>query len=122
MVICTDYHMPQMNGLEFTQQVMSRFPCPILVISTSVHPQENESNIFRLLDAGAVDIFPKPSASSTVDYDSLRLGLINKIKVLAGVKVFTRHTARGEEGRGKREGRRGRGDAGTGRRGEEETQ
>jgi two-component system chemotaxis response regulator CheB len=90
-VICTDYHMPQMNGLEFIQQVMSRFPRPILVISTSVHPQEDESNVFRLLEAGAVDIFPKPQAGSASDYDRLQQGLINKIKILAGVQVFTRH-------------------------------
>ncbi|HEY9885044.1 MAG TPA: chemotaxis-specific protein-glutamate methyltransferase CheB [Thermosynechococcaceae cyanobacterium] len=91
-VICVDYHMPVMDGLTFTQRVMSQFPRPILVISTSVHPQENEHNIFRLLEAGAVDIFPKLKLGSDRDYESFRQALINKIKVLAGVKVFTRHT------------------------------
>lgn len=91
-VICVDYHMPVMDGLTFTQRVMSQFPRPILVISTSVHPQENEHNIFRLLEAGAVDIFPKLKLGNNQDYESFRQALINKIKVLAGVKVFTRHT------------------------------
>ncbi|MBM0744615.1 chemotaxis-specific protein-glutamate methyltransferase CheB [Phormidium sp. CLA17] len=91
-VICVDYHMPVMDGLEFTQRVMSQFPRPILVISTSVHPKENEHNVFRLLEAGAVDIFPKLKVNSDQDYESFRHVLINKIKVLAGVKVFTRYT------------------------------
>ncbi|XHX78639.1 MAG: chemotaxis-specific protein-glutamate methyltransferase CheB [Stenomitos frigidus ULC029] len=91
-VICVDYHMPVMDGLEFTQRVMSQFPRPILVISTSVHPKENEHNVFRLLEAGAVDIFPKLKVGSDQDYESFRQVLINKIKVLSGVKVFRRYT------------------------------
>ena len=90
-VICVDYHMPVMDGLEFTQRVMSQFPRPILVISTSVHPKENKHNVFRLLEAGAVDIFPKLKVGNDQDYESFRQVLINKIRVLAGVKVFTRH-------------------------------
>lgn len=35
-VICTDLHMPQMNGLELTTEVMAIDPRPILVISASV--------------------------------------------------------------------------------------
>ncbi|MBD2073569.1 chemotaxis-specific protein-glutamate methyltransferase CheB [Phormidium sp. FACHB-592] len=91
-VICVDYHMPVMDGLTFTQRVMSQFPRPILVISTSVHPQQNEHNIFRLLEAGAVDIFPKLKVGTDQDYESFRQVLISKIRVLAGVKVFTRHS------------------------------
>lgn len=105
-VICTDYHMPQMNGLELIQHVMSRFPCPILVISTSVNPKENEANVFKLLAAGAVDIFPKPQVNSTSDYELLQHELINKIKVLSGVKVFTRHPFKVEERRQKIEEKR----------------
>jgi two-component system chemotaxis response regulator CheB len=37
-VICTDYQMPVMNGLEFTRAVMAQFPRPILVISSIVGP------------------------------------------------------------------------------------
>jgi two-component system chemotaxis response regulator CheB len=87
-VICTDLHMPQMDGLEFTQEVMANFPRPILVISSSVH-EENTQNVFRLLQAGAVDVFPKPRGAIGTNYESVRLELINKIKILSGVAVFT---------------------------------
>lgn len=87
-VICTDLHMPQMDGLEFTQEVMANFPRPILVISASVQA-ENTQNVFRLLQAGAVDVFPKPRGAIAANYESMRQELIGKIKILSGVAVFT---------------------------------
>ena len=89
-VICTDLHMPQMDGLEFTREVMGKFPKPILVISASVQA-EDTYNVFQLLNAGAVDVFPKPKTGLASDYEEAGQSLIRKIKVLAGVKVFTKH-------------------------------
>ncbi|NJO98486.1 MAG: response regulator, partial [Pleurocapsa sp. CRU_1_2] len=88
-VICTDLHMPQMNGLEFTSQVMARYPRPILVISISVQ-EEDTQQVFQVLEAGAVDIFPKPHAGLIADDEALKQALIQKIQILAGVKVFTK--------------------------------
>lgn len=89
-VICTDFHMPQMNGLEFIQEVMADFPRPILVISASVQV-DNTHNVFQLLNAGAVDVFPKPQTGLASDYELIGQDLIRKIKILSGVKVFTKH-------------------------------
>ena len=87
-VICTDLHMPVMNGLEFTREVMIRYPRPILVISVSVEP--NSPNVFKLLEAGAVDVFPKPRAILDSDFDMLADELASRIRILAGVHVFRR--------------------------------
>ncbi|VXD19612.1 Chemotaxis response regulator protein-glutamate methylesterase [Planktothrix serta PCC 8927] len=89
-VICTDFHMPQMNGLEFIQEVMVDYPRPILVISASVQADDTQ-NVFQLLNAGAVDVFPKPTTGLASDYELIGQELIHKIKVLSGVKVFTKH-------------------------------
>ncbi len=89
-VICTDFHMPQMNGLEFIQEVMVLYPRPVLVISASVQSDDTQ-NVFQLLNAGAVDVFPKPKTGLASDYELIGRELIQKIKVLAGVKVFTKH-------------------------------
>src|SRR4028118_100648 len=86
-VICTDLHMPQMDGLEFTSEVMTLYPRPILVISSWVQ-EEDAPHVFQLLEAGALDIFPKPSAGLTTEDKLLNQELINKIQILAGVKVF----------------------------------
>ncbi|MBE9040552.1 chemotaxis-specific protein-glutamate methyltransferase CheB [Oscillatoriales cyanobacterium LEGE 11467] len=94
-VICTDLHMPEMNGLEFTQEVMANYPRPILVLSASVQAQDTQ-NVFQVLAAGAVDVLPKPISGVSADLKSLKRELIAKIKVLAGVKVFTLHRHRRE--------------------------
>jgi len=89
-VICTDLHMPVMDGLALTREVMLRYPRPILVVSVSVQ-QDNAQNIFRLLDAGAIDVCPKPRSGLASDYEPVRQELIDKIKILAGVVVFRKH-------------------------------
>lgn len=81
-VICTDLQMPNMDGLEFTQKVMSDFPRPVLVVSNAVHPTDID-NIYNLMQAGALDFFPKPSSGTATDYEMLKGTLITKIKVLA---------------------------------------
>lgn len=88
-VICTDLHMPTMDGLQLTQEVMARHPLPILVLSVSVQA-EQEHNIFRMLEAGALDILAKPRGGLESDFGVTALDLITKIRILAGVKVIRR--------------------------------
>ena len=85
-VICTDLHMPVMNGLELTRAVMKTKPCPILAISVSV--QADSPNVFHLLEAGAVEVFVKPRAILEADQDKLAQSLASKIRIVAGVHVF----------------------------------
>ncbi|MEM7065497.1 MAG: chemotaxis-specific protein-glutamate methyltransferase CheB [Cyanobacteria bacterium P01_B01_bin.77] len=92
-VICTDYFMPHMNGLEFTSHVMTDCPLPILVVSASVQ-EDDPHRIFQLLEAGAVDILPKPRTGLAPDNVLLKQALINKVKVLSGVKVFKKKRSR----------------------------
>ena len=90
-VICTDLHMPVMDGLALTHEIMHHYPRPILVVSVSVEP--NSPNIFRLLEAGALDIYPKPRAILEANQDKLARELASKIRILAGVHVFRRGPA-----------------------------
>jgi two-component system chemotaxis response regulator CheB len=93
-VICTDLHMPVMDGLAFTREVMNKYPRPILVVSISV--ERGSSNVFRLLEAGAVDFYPKPRDILETDQGKLAMELASKIRILSGVHVFRRSgTAKG---------------------------
>ncbi len=85
-VICTDLDMPNMDGFEFTKQLMANYPKPILVISNAVHPH-NVDNIYDLMQAGALDFFPKPTTGNPTDYEKLTKALVRKIKVLAKKKM-----------------------------------
>lgn len=78
-----------MDGLELTRQIMAKYPRPILVISNAVQSTDTD-NIFQLLQAGAVDVFPKPTTGLPSDYEKIKGELINTIKVLSGVRVFTK--------------------------------
>ncbi|WP_159790752.1 chemotaxis-specific protein-glutamate methyltransferase CheB [Sodalinema gerasimenkoae] len=87
-VVCTDFHMPEMNGLELTQEIMATMPRPILILSASVQAEDTQ-NVFRVLKAGAVDVLPKPIDGGMNNWQDLQQELITKIRVLSGVAVFT---------------------------------
>jgi len=87
-VICTDIYMPVMNGLEFTRHVMVQQPTPILVVSVSVEP--GSPNVFKILEAGAIDVYPKPFAVMEADQESIAKEFASKIRVVAGVHVISR--------------------------------
>jgi two-component system chemotaxis response regulator CheB len=86
-VICTDLYMPVMNGLEFTRRVMAEYPRPILAVSVAVRPDEPE-NVFQLLEAGAVDVFPKPRGGFRAEDENVARELRTKVKLLSRVHVF----------------------------------
>jgi two-component system chemotaxis response regulator CheB len=88
-VICTDLHMPDMDGLELTKQIMARFPRPILVVSAAVQPEDTH-NVFRLLEAGAIDILPKPHGGLAAAEPHVAQELVRKIKLISGVVALTR--------------------------------
>lgn len=86
-VVCTDWKMPTMDGLELIAHVMENAPCPILVVSTIAN-LEDESALLPLLSAGAIDVFPKPQA--TQPFEQTAREFVRKIELLAGVFVFSR--------------------------------
>jgi two-component system, chemotaxis family, protein-glutamate methylesterase/glutaminase len=73
--------------------VMIRFPCPILVVSASVQPEDTQT-VFRILEAGALDVFPKPRAGLASEFEKAKAELLIKVRILAGVSVFTHHRRR----------------------------
>ena len=92
-VILTDLHMPKMDGLALTREVMVRHPLPILVVSVSVHQNDNDNNIFELLEAGLPppdknkllvtgipqDLVVKAVIEGRVDVGFLRSGMLEEM-------------------------------------------
>jgi two-component system, NarL family, response regulator LiaR len=87
-VICTDLQMPEMDGLEFTKQIMARYPTPILVLSNTVQKSDADT-IYEVMKAGVVDVMAKPQTALGGNSESMQNELITKIRVLATKKVST---------------------------------
>jgi two-component system chemotaxis response regulator CheB len=80
-VITMDLQMPIMDGITAITEIMTSKAIPILVVSSVADAQ----NAYDALLCGALDVISKP------DYTSNEAsGLASKVKMLAGVFVFTR--------------------------------
>ena len=90
-VVCTDLHMPEMDGLELVKHIMALYPRPVLVVSVSV--VRGSQNVFELIEAGALDIVTKPRLDDANLYDGIARELLDKIRIVAGVHVFRRKSA-----------------------------
>lgn len=90
-VVCTDLHMPRMGGLALVQEIMATCPRPVLVVSVSVQ-REDSDNAFRLLEAGAVELCPKPRGGD-LGQPEFAHEFIRKIRLVAGVRVIARRKA-----------------------------
>lgn len=87
-LVCTDFHMPLMDGLSLTREIMKTVPRPILIVSVSVY--EGSRNVFDLLEAGALDVYCKPRNALDFEFERHAAELIRKIRILSGVKVIRR--------------------------------
>jgi len=57
-VIILDLEMPRMDGLTFLRKIMAQKPIPVIVCSTLT--EAGSRMLFEVLEAGAVDVLPKP--------------------------------------------------------------
>ena len=58
-LVLMDLIMPYVDGAEATRRIMSRTPCPILIVTASVGG--NAAKVFEALGAGAIDAIDTPT-------------------------------------------------------------
>ncbi len=83
-LILMDIHMPVMDGLKATGQIMARCPTPILVVTADPYRGGVDLS-FKALSAGALDLVAKPDELPMREAE--RLELLRKMRILSEVPV-----------------------------------
>ena len=83
-VITCDLNMPEMGGVRFVQEQMSRRPIPIVIMSIANRAGDD---VLAALDAGAIDFVQKPTALASERLLDVADELVEKVKAAARASV-----------------------------------
>lgn len=82
-LISLDLEMPKMDGFTFLRFLMSKFPTPVIVISS----QNRRQDVFRALELGALDFIAKPSRLFSAGESKLCRELSEKIEAVRMLQI-----------------------------------
>lgn len=87
-VLTLDIEMPRMDGLTFLRKLMHYQPIPVVIVSSLT--SKGSEVALQAVDAGAVDVLSKPSASYSIG--DVAVALCDKIRAAARANL-KRHRA-----------------------------
>ena len=82
-VIILDVDMPRMDGITFLKKLMSQRPLPVVMCSSMM--DGGSQTLMEALDAGAVDVIPKPEVGSREFLLESRVRVCDVVKAAARV-------------------------------------
>ncbi len=88
-LITMDVHMPELDGLEATKEIMARAPTPIIVVSASSNQRDVELSL-SAMRAGALLMLPKPDDPRSAVFADRQGNLLSMVKALSRVRVVRR--------------------------------
>ncbi|OGG97601.1 MAG: hypothetical protein A2508_09725, partial [Candidatus Lambdaproteobacteria bacterium RIFOXYD12_FULL_49_8] len=81
-VITLDLEMPRMHGLDFIEVLMKHWPLPIIVVSA--HIEKDAQLALKAIEAGAVEVFPRPASLDEEGFKELCNLVVGAKKIKAG--------------------------------------
>jgi two-component system chemotaxis response regulator CheB len=87
-LVLMDVHMPALDGIAATREIMSRSPRPILIVSAATARDVDLS--LNATQAGALMALPKPEGPSSPRFEEQRAELVRMARAMASVKVVRR--------------------------------
>lgn len=84
-VVTMDIEMPELNGLEALNEIMSICPVPVVMLSSTT--QSGAENAIKAIEYGAVDFVTKPSGTISLDLYKIQEELVRKVEQAALVPI-----------------------------------
>lgn len=84
-IITLDIEMPIMDGLTTLNYIVKQYNIPVVMISSLT--TEGATLTLKALEKGAIDFIPKPKNIFSLSGETIKLEIINKIKMAAKSKV-----------------------------------
>ena len=88
-LITMDIHMPGMNGLEATREIMMQAPAPIVIVSSAANHGEVDLSLDATA-AGALTVVGKMEGPAAPDFEERRAEFLGLLRAMAQVKVVRR--------------------------------
>jgi two-component system chemotaxis response regulator CheB len=88
-IVLMDYHMPRMNGVEATREIMQRTPVPIVIASAGLLPNDVALSI-EALRCGALAVVVKPTDPAHPYHQKQVAELVQALRLMSEIKVVRR--------------------------------